>query len=511
MPVDALLRDTLAVLKYANGAYVILACALAGGLFLRRSKPWPVPAAAGIVGPVLLLAFCALALAYALYPNFFDHAEPAIPGMGLALLEGRPLYPDLREYTFHGTLYGPLAAETQAVAIALGTRLAGLPVMLSSKLTGIAAFLLATAIFFRMARSWGFARIYYLAFLLPFGTWAFWNRYEPDLLLSATAGIWAATALPRRQALLCIGVCAGIASAGKLHGCLYLAPPVVALMFRHGHLLEALLIPAAAAAAAFLLLFLPEGISLTGFIEYLLRGTQEGLSGKLFLLNVAYLFALWSPLAVVRWRALLEPELLALAAVQLVVTVIAAKPGAGAHHLLPFIPANALLFAARIGPLDARSPALALLWLAALLPGIASLADNALRMARDWRAYDLASRELLQMQAAYPGLVMGVGGGNFYPYAFLRPLLGLRGPPQVEYSSYMGLQYIGIPDTPLRQAFDSCRIARLAVPRREPPFSLRNYFEPHDPLFSDELRATFARRYTKIAQGTWFDTYECRR
>lgn len=509
MPVEALLRDTFSVLKYANGAYGILACAAAGVLLFPRAKPWPAFAAARWVAPAALCALCAFALAYALYPNFFDHAEPAIPGLGMALLEGRPLYPDLSEYSFHGTLYGPLAAEIQAIAIVLGSRLAGLPVILASKLAGVLAFLLASAIFFRLARGWGFARTYYLLFLLPFGTWAFWNRYEPVFLLLVTAGLWAADALPRRRALLVVGVCAGLASAGKLHACLYLAPAAIALLPRDKGRVEAILIPPAAAAAAFLLAFLPEGISLAAFLEYLQRGAGHGLSAKLFLGNLAFMAALWSPMLVARWRALLEPELLALAALQLAVAVIASKPGAGLHHLLPFIPVNALAFARRIEPQALRAPAAVLIWIAVLLPGIATLSDGALRMARDWGAYDKARQELAQIQARHPDLVMGVGGGNFYPYAFLRPMLELNGPPQVEYSSYMDLQLVGVSDRPLRQAFDACRIRHLAVPRREPPFSLTTYYSAGTPLFSDELREAFAHRFVKVAAGTWYDTYEC--
>jgi hypothetical protein len=92
----------------------------------------------------------------------------------------------------------------------------------------------------------------------------------------------------------------------------------------------------------------------------------------------------------------------------------------------------------------------------------------------------------------------------------MRPLLEHQGAPQIEYSSYMDLRLVGVPDTSLQLGFETCRIRHLAVPKGEPPFSLVTYYSETEPLFSDELRTTFARRYEKIAAGRWFDTYECR-
>jgi hypothetical protein len=511
--IDPLLLSILQALKYANGAYLIVACAAAGVLISSRAKPLPAALPLAVASPAAFFLLAALGLAYAFYPNFLDHAEPAMATLGMALMQGRPLYPPLDDYGFRGLLYGPLVAETQAVAIYLGATLGGLPVLLASKLAGVLAFLLASALFFRLAPGWGFARAYYLLFLLPFGILAFWNRCEPVLLLLVAASFWAADACPRRiarpAALLILGLCAGLASGLKLHACLYIAPAAAIVLAQARISVAAALILGASAAGTFLLLFLPGNVSLPAFFGYLQLAAGHGLSGKLFLNNLVFLGALWSPLLVLPggWRLLGKPPLLALGVLQLGVAVIASKPGAGIHHLLPFIPANALLFAAYAE--SSRNAAASLVWLAALLPGLAASALLAFYMARDWRTYDLAGKELAQIQAKYPDLVMGAGGSSFYPYAFMRPMLALRGTPQVEYSSYMDLQLIGVPDVPLQQAFESCQIKHLAIPRREPPFSMTTYYSSTTPLFSDELREMFRRRFVKTGSGTWFDAYEC--
>src|SRR5258706_11379258 len=181
--IEPLLLKSLQALKYANGAYLIAVCAAAGILLASRSGKSPARLPIDVISPAAFYLFCGVALAYAFYPNFSDHAEPAMTSLGIVMLKGKPLYPGLDEYSFHGLLYGPLLAEIQAAAIFLGTAIAGLPVLLASKLAGVLAFFLASGVFFKLAPGWGFARAYYTLFLLPFGILAFWNRCEPVFLL----------------------------------------------------------------------------------------------------------------------------------------------------------------------------------------------------------------------------------------------------------------------------------------------------------------------------------------
>ena len=500
------------MLKYANGAFLIVACAALGVLFSSRIRKFPPYLPINLISPAAFYLFCGLALAYALYPNFIDHAEPAMATLGIILLKGRPLYPGLDEYSFHGLLYGPLLFEIQAGAIFLGSTLAGLPVILSSKLAGLLAFLAASGIFFKLARGWKFGRTYYTLLLLPFGILAFWNRCEPLFLLLVACSFWAIESGSRPRALLVLGLCAGLASGLKLHGFLYVAPAIVIFWSRGKFTLGAVLILIGAAAGSFLLLFFPGQVSLFSFIDYLVFATRHGLSWHVFLLNLIFVCALWSPLIVAfaangRWQELRRPSLLALGALQVVVAIVGSKPGAGIHHLLPFIPVNALIFARY---LDAdEEPAMQWVWIAMLLPGLAACAVLASGLARDWRPYAQARQELERIQAQYPDVVMGLAGGNTYSRAFLRPLLEMNGATQVEYSTYMDLQLAGVADTPLRQAFESCLIKHLAMPKGEPAFSLRTYYPPAPPLFSDGLRETFGRRFVKVENGRWYDTYGC--
>ena len=497
------LSKVLQALKYVNGAYLIVACAAAGILAGARLPHLRMLAPAGFV---LLVG---LGLAYAFYPNFIDHAEPAMATLGMVLMQGRPLYPALDVPSFHGLLYGPLVAESQAAAVYLGT-LAGLPVILASKLMGLATLLAACALFFKMAPGWGFARTYYVLFLLPFALYAFWNRCEPPLLLLVVLAFWAATAWPQRRALLMIGICAGLASGLKLHAFLYLVPAAVLVLAREKPPWPGFFILAGVAAGSFLVLFLPANVSLAAFFEYVRLAGDHGLSPEQLLKNLVFVGALWCPLLVLpeRARLLRARPMLALLGLQLLVAMIASKPGAGIHHLLPFIPANALLFAPH-AEASRGSASLGLVWLAALLPGVAAVLLLAPRMALNWRDHHGAGRELAQIHARHADVVMGVSGNKTYAYAFMRPVLEHGGVAQIEYSSYMDLQLVGVADTPLRQAFDTCRIRHLAVPKGEPPFSLVTFYSETAPLFSDELRATFARRYKRIAEGAWFDTYEC--
>lgn len=518
---EPLLLQALLAVTYANGALPIAACAAAGVLLAPGIRNSPKLLPSGAIARAAFYAYCALALGYAFFPNYSDHAEPAITGLGTALLEGRPLYPGLGEYSFHGVLYGPLSAEIQAAAIYLGTVLAGLPVMLSSKLAGVLLFLAACAVFFRLAPGWTFGRTYFALFLLPFQTLAFWTRSEPALLLLVAVSFWAINACPPRRALLVLGICAGLASGLKIHGCLYIAPAIVTLLARGNMPRHAVMAGTAAAAAAFLLLFAPDSASLAAFLDYLLMARGHGFSIELFVLNLAFLAALWSPLIVALpaggWRALPRAPFLALGTLQLLAAIIGSKQGGSVVHLLPFIPANALMFASFLEAAEKSTPAAGrrlawnLVWIAMLLPGLASCVMVTWGMAKHWRTFHQAGQELAQIQARYPGVVMGLAGNRTYAFTFLRPLLERKGNPQIEYSWYMDLQLVGVRDTPLQDAFESCRIRHLAVPRGEPPFSMATYYRLDTPLFSDALHEAFRRRYAGVDSGNWYDVYECRR
>ena len=515
MAADALLQKALEWATTGNGAYFILACAAGAILLPSRQRSMPLKLPLHLLTRVAFLAYAGLALAYFLFPNYSDHAGPAMTGLGMKLLAGRPVYPALDDYSFHGLLYGPLVAEIQAAAIFLGSTLGGLPVMLASKLPGLVSFVVASALIFRMARGRNFGALYYTLFLLPFQILAFWNRCEPELLLLVAAGFWSVEALPRRRALLAIGLCAGLASGMKLHGCLYIAPAAIAFLSRHRFSADVVWLPLLAAAGAFLLVFLPAGVSMPAFFDYLLLASGHGLSARIFLFNLVFMAALWSPLVVAlaadgRVRELLRPSLLALAALQVAVALVGSKPGAGLHHLLPFIPANALLFAryAEPGPRTVNVATLTV-WLAVFLPGLYTCVQQGLGMAANWRAFETAQRELLLIKQTFPGTVMGLAGRETFPLVYLRPLLETRDSPQVEYSSYMDLRLAGVSDRPLRDALDGCRIGHLAVPIGEPPFSMASIYTPATPLFSDDLRDTFRRRFASVARGNWYEVFKC--
>lgn len=460
----------------------------------------------------------AVAMVYVLYPNFRDHVEPSMATLGVSLLKGEPLYPSLDDYTFHGLLYGPLLSEIQAGALFVGVSLAGLPVIISSKLAGVLAFGLASLLFTKATLKSDFARTYCLLFLIPFGIFIFWNRIEPVLLLLVSLCLWATVSCSLLVRLLIVAVSTGLAAGLKLHGFLYTLP-IAFIFIEHQQITPtAILAFVVTAIISFLLLFTPENISLFSFIDYIILASKHGLSAKFLRTNLLYLLALWSPLfvALVRTRRLHElsdPRLILLGVFQIVVCVIGAKPGAGIHHLLPFIPTNAIVFARYISAPEHRVDTkhglnYKLIWMAALLPGLLVMMNTTLFMARDWKTYDQASRELNVLQKKYPDLVMGVAGDNTYRFSFFRATLEMNGVSQVDYSSYMDLQFAGVPDRPLIQAFGACVIKHMVIPKNERPFSMVNFYTSL-PLFSDGLRESFDRSFVKVGNGKWYDTYEC--
>ena len=80
-----------------------------------------------------LLIEALLSTWYLCSPTYMDHIEASTASTTHYFMQGKPVYPALNSFTFHGLLYGPLLPELNS----LGYLLAG--GILGSKLVGWAA------------------------------------------------------------------------------------------------------------------------------------------------------------------------------------------------------------------------------------------------------------------------------------------------------------------------------------------------------------------------------------
>jgi hypothetical protein len=456
------------------------------------------------VAKLLIAALAFAGLAYLAYPNYFDHVESTVAWLGLVLQRGAALYPAPDRYPYDGVLYGPGLALSQLPVAALH-----LPELVGSKLPGLIAFLVSALIMFHVSRS----RLSrgYLLYLLPFGIELFFVRAEPLLLLLVCITLLLARLRPGRTSVLIVsGLLAGLASAVKLHGALYVLAAWLAVNIELGLSASALLIFGASAAVAFAACFLPPNVSFNAFVGYLRLAGNHGLLLELWLENVLYFLFLAIPLTIV-WREnrparTISINLSLILAAEFLLTVIAAKPGAGTHHFLPLIPVNAYLIY-KLRPDDGAraSPLIKLIYFMLVVAAVPFALATGYSMAKDWRHFKEAGREVAAYHRKYPGIVMGASDLASYKYIYLRVLLGAG---QIDYPAYMDLQVSGVTDQSMAARMNSCAIGALLIPVNGAAFSLNNYYTGK-PLFSDDIRTAFELHYSLVENGGVYAVYSC--
>lgn len=461
------------------------------------------------VALVLIGLFVAVGIAYVAYPNYLDPFESTIAALGKIMQRGDPLYPWPDTFPYHGILYGPAMAELQSAFSLLG-----LPVLLGSKLPGFIAFAITIPLLLhlnkqRLSRG-------YLLYLLPFGSMLFWDRSEPFFLLLVSSSLLAGVHLRHWRYLpILFAILAGVASAFKIHGALYIIAAFIAVTMTVGVSLPTSILLASCAVffTSFFVVFLPSNVSFFAFVAYLKSASHHGLALTMWLKNLLYFAFLNAPIFLL-WRQTSATKnettrLLAILFVEFLVSIIASKVGAGTHHLLPFIPINAFLiekyFLAK-NP-DLGSNKIRLLYAALVVPVICAAWSPTAVMAREWHRFAGANAELRSLVRRYPDAVMGATDTENISFSQLRVALVV---PQIDYPFYMDLQASGIGDGSLSRRLNDCAITRLVMPNEGAPFSLINYYTAK-PLFSDATRQAFSRNFHSVAVGKYFTTYNCSR
>ncbi len=528
------------LIDYRPWAGLAFAASLPTVLLLRggRGVRWSeravrlarLPAAAAVAW-LLLLAW-----GYLAYPGYLDHAEAMVASVAWLLDRGEPLYHALDAPERYTILYGPLLYEAgHAVMALLG------PSLWASKLPGALALTAtlgaAGLALHRGGRPWRetLAPLGLLAFLLLyFLQYSFWNRPDPAILALSALAAWlalggeGASRSPAPRALA-LGLLGGLLLHLKAHAAVYAAPWALFYLLDAGRPLRVVAAGALGAAAGLLLPLLPAGISLPAYLAWLQAAVGHGLSLELLVLDLALGSALLVPLALLAgraWPVLGWPDralVLSFGLAVLAVCLVAAKPGSGPHHLMPFLP-GALVLGDRL--LRRQSPGRApaalrlrvrtglLLLVLAFLPAVAVNSVFVLANLGQVTALREARGEIESALARHPGrtLAMGYGGEASYHKTALRPLLVFAGQPYLlDAVAMMDMKKSGLalPDTTLR-ALSGCRFDLWLIPAGEAPFSKRDFYSGAA-LFDDALVEAFREAYARVEAGRHFDLWACRR
>lgn len=192
--------------------------------------------------------------------------------------------------------------------------------------------------------------------------------------------------------------------------------------------------------------------------------------------------------------------------IEFLITFIGAKPGAGIHHMLPFVPVNAYLIY-RLNP-DLDVPCariLKIIYFSLIFPSVFAIATVYTPLIKTWNDFGGAIKELQSFNNEYPGLVMGITDYKNYPYTFLRAVLNGT---QIDYASYMDLQFAGVSDSTMVKKMEDCTIKYIILPKDGIPFSTINpYTEEY--LFSLKIQQCFYAQYKPIENRVYFNIYKC--
>jgi hypothetical protein len=529
-----------ALVAYGHGGLTVSALAGLAGLLLTlpaRSAAQSIDSSQSVrpicalIGAAFIPVAAELVLTtwYLFSPTYVDHIEASVASLTHYFLQGRPLYPALDSYTFHGLLYGPLLTEVNSLGYLFG---AG---TFASKLIGWLAAWSAIGLLALSHKPaergwmWTVSLAWVACILCSFGSVLTANRADPLLLLCAAAALASVVRTPSLLGLTLAAALAGAAADLKLHGPLYVMPALYLwtrenLHQRSSRWSVAGLIAVAAGLAGAAIPFTPSNISFAGYLVYLQLAAKHGLRWDIFEWNFAFLLSMWAPILVAavctsRDRRLLRSEYCfgaLLAGLELVVTLIASKPGAGAHHLLPFLGFHALLLRRLLAQLNAthtpsQTVRVAVASLTVALIGTAwpagSMLLYLLKFDLEIPAQTAERDELQQFARRYPRGMLGVAGADSYDLTNFRPWLTALGTRQTDYGAWMDLNLSGVSDAPLVTALDRCDIPYIYIPRDGAAFAMPNRYGGQ--LFSDEVRARFALRYSFIESGRYFTVFRC--
>jgi hypothetical protein len=342
------------------------------------------------------------------------------------------------------------------------------------------------------------------------------------MLLLVSGALWAAQALSPLHAAVACGLAAGALSGIKLHGAIY-ALPAWALLFertRWRGVLLAMVAAWAALAAPFVLF--PERISFTQMLFWIRMTSQHGLYLEDFERNILWglFFALPAAPLLPALRKRVRPTSLfwlALTLTLLLASFTGSLKGAGRHHLIPWIPSLVAGFALLLRDTRSLRPALLKHVPAAAVISVLALSWSAFRHTSDvvreltWYPGREIIAELGKIQENYAGKRIEMGYGLDYRLSWYRPLLVFKqGTYLLDGASLMDLQPRGLAVTPKTlEQIRSCEWPIWLFPAGSEPLTLHHLAPPNPPIFDEQTRAEFTKRYRFVESFRFFSVWAC--
>lgn len=469
---------------------------------------------------------------YLTWGGFAEQGEINFSSVAWLLYQGQPLYTDIDAAERYSIQHGPIAY----LVIGGVMKIFG-PGYITAKLSGVSAFILVVLV------SWiWFSQLVSkkeALYLLGLEIWilfhwphSFFSRPDSLMLLCVVISMYICTTKSNTLLLvLGIAIPMGLMVNLKIHGAIYFLP-VMVVVFRRlgfGHIL---LIGALTMLLAIAPYLLPQ-ISFANYLVWLNTSVELGAKNcgfvlknfvpKVFfaislslipiLLGIIYGINLYEFFK--RNKYLILTTLFSL----VIAAIIAAKPGSGTNHLMPFIPVLCYIIILFISDIRNRVKDLpevnrsnfvvklsyATLAVCIILFTIGGLGRQKALIQPILESDRTATlQELYSIQTLYKGKTLQVGYGKYESYADFRdfvPVPVFHGNPLLVESVALGdMKAIGLqmPQATLKKLEEGA-IQVWLIPRGDMPFSLGT--------FDESFQQAFLHNYILASRMKFFDIW----
>jgi hypothetical protein len=327
--------------------------------------------------------------------------------------------------------------------------------------------------------------------------------------------------------LLAIGLLAGIATTFKFTGFLFFIPAAFLLLVQ-GHSLRQLWVAIFAGLAVALAPYALSSFSLANHLAYVQSLASQSLSAGLFHRNLAYSLFSILPIAWL-WTGMSKGTssknhyglmILVVILTEFLVCVLASKPGAGPHHLLPGLPIKLWLIHELTRSQEVKEHrSLRFLGLVLWSMSLYYIAYGYPKFLKNYfvsvdylESQYKARKEFHSLLKKFPNSYVGVTDSQHanYSLSFFRPYaFGQDYADRLDPVAFMEVSFTtNVDDRRFVSKIESCSYPFIILASSGQPFTLLNFYT-NKPLFSDDLRRIFAREYRLIEKGTYFNIFEC--
>ncbi|MCU7497455.1 MAG: hypothetical protein HF314_09945 [Ignavibacteria bacterium] len=465
-------------------------------------------------------------------PRFYDHIEPSIVMEGELVRNGLSIYTPSADACRISLGFGPSAYLMSSFFLSI------LPDPITAgKLSGIlpvffSLMLMLIVLYRKYSLKAAFLSVIYVIIMyLPFGHLSFWNRPESSIILGCTLAGTALISGKRIVTTLLMPLGIAIAVNGKFTSVFYILPLLAFIFCQNGwrNLIQVTLLSSVIIILPFLL---HSSFPAREYFFWLLNCLNHKFIVAQFFRSLLYAFLFVTPLLVILKEAWVRKSIddkksaiifFSVLTVSLfLIAIVAAKEGAGSHHLIPFAAITGFLIPvlmkkyrlrySEIVQVKLNSGAI-LLWAAAIFyQCYTGPQSRFVYFLSDSQEQEIAD-DLMKLKNKYSSYSAAMGYTDSKPEnynnTFFRPLLMDKGSKYfIDAPALMDMAEAGM-SLPCEtvNVIRQQKYGIFILPRSGSPFSMTSFYASRYKLFNEEFREAFFDNYLKTDSSRYFTVY----